>query len=99
MTKPDNSFELDSPITQGEKTIDKLTLRKPASGELRGLSLTAILQMEVNELQKLLPRISSPTLTEQHVAEMDPADLIQAGGIIAGFFVPKAKQEQTSLTA
>ncbi len=90
----DNSVTLDQPIKQGDKTIDTLTFRKPASGELRGLSLTEVLQMEVNTLQKLIPRIASPTITEQDVAKMDVADLVECGGTIAGFFVKKAAKEQ-----
>ena len=33
---------LDTPIARGETQITELQLRKPASGELRGLSLSAL---------------------------------------------------------
>ena len=35
---------LDTPLKRGEQLIEKVTLRKPMSGELRGLSLNDILQ-------------------------------------------------------
>ena len=54
---------LDSPIQRGETTIDKLQLRKPRSGELRGLSLVDLGQLKVDALTKVLPRITVPPLT------------------------------------
>ncbi len=88
---PANSCLLDEPLQRGNTTIDLVTLRKPKTGELRGLSLQDLLQLDVNALQKLLPRISTPTLTEQDVAALDPADLVQLGTIAVGFFIPKGQ--------
>lgn len=80
---------LDTPIKRGDQTISAISLRKPSSGELRGLNLTDLLQMDVAALQRVLPRISSPSLTEADVAGMDPADLMQCGSKVAGFLLPK----------
>ena len=90
---------LDSPIQRGDQTITAVTLRRPTAGELRGLSLTSLLQMEVDTLQKVLPRITSPILTEPDVAKMDPADLVQLGAKVAGFLVPKDKLPEASPAA
>ena len=87
-----NTVTLDSPITRGTQVIDKISLRKPMAGELRGTSLAALVNLDVDALQKVLPRISTPTLTEQDVARLDPADLVQLGGLFAGFLLPKAAQ-------
>lgn len=38
---------LETPLQRGEQTINDITLRKPSAGELRGLSLVSLLQMEV----------------------------------------------------
>ena len=83
---------LDHPIKRGETEITSVDLRKPSSGELRGLNLTDLLQMDVAALQRVLPRISTPTLTESEVAALDPADLFQLGTMVAGFLLPKAAQ-------
>lgn len=83
------TVDLDTPIERKGGNVDTLTLRKPKAGELRGLSLTDVLQMDVNALGKLLPRITNPTITEAEVQAMDPADLVQCGGEVAGFLVPK----------
>lgn len=81
----DNTVTLDTPITRGKTTIDTITLRKPASGELRGVQLVELLNMDVASLIKVLPRISSPGITAPEAAGMDPADLLACGSKICGF--------------
>lgn len=81
---------LDAPIKREGGDIKEVHLRKPMAGELRGLSLTDLLQMDVNALTKLLPRITVPSVTEEDVKRMDPADLVQLGGTVAGFLLQKA---------
>ncbi len=93
------TITLDSPIKRGDQSITSVTLRKPSSGELRGLNLTDLLQMDVNSLKKVLPRITSPILTEQDIDSLDPADLVDLGSSIALFLVKKANQEQPSPSA
>lgn len=82
-------IELDEPIKRGEQTIDTITLRKPKSGELRGVALADVLQMQTDALITLIPRLSTPSLTAVEVRQMDPADLVQCGGEIAGFLLTK----------
>ncbi len=84
---------LDEPIKRGNTTIDVLTLRRPNAGSLRGLSLVDIAQLNVTALQKLLPRISDPVLTEQDVASMDPADLTACGTEVAAFLLSKRDRQ------
>lgn len=84
-----DSIELDEPIKRGEQTITEITLRKPKSGELRGVALADVLQMQTDALITLIPRLSTPSLTATEVRQMDPADLVQCGGEIAGFLLTK----------
>jgi hypothetical protein len=86
------TITLDTPLKRGETEIKQVVLRKPAAGELRGLNVADILQMDVTANIKLLPRISDPTLTEADVAALDPADLTQLASAVSGFFLPKALQ-------
>ncbi len=91
---------LDTPIQRGEQQITEVVLRKPAAGELRGIALTDLLQLDVVALSTVLPRISSPALTSADIAKLDPADLVQLGGEVAGFLLPKAaRAEADSQTA
>lgn len=90
MSKPVTvTVELDTPIKRNQEEVAKLTLRKPMSGELRGLSLADLINMDVDSITRVLPRLSNPTLTEQEVREMDPADMAACATEIAGFLLPK----------
>lgn len=81
---------LDTPIVRGEQTITKLELRRPKSGELRGIDIAALLQqMDYGAVERLLPRISTPTLTTADVAQLDPADLVAIGTELMLFFAPR----------
>ena len=89
----DNSVTLDDPLTRGKQTISTITLRKPRGGDLRGLNLVDVANLNVSALQKLLPRISDPILTEHEVSSMGPADLLALGAKVAYFLL--SKQEKT----
>lgn len=89
MNAAPHTILLDQPIKRDGQTIDAITLRKPAAGELRGLLLLNVLNMEVDTLAILLPRISSPTIHKPEVLAMDPADILAAGIEIAGFLQQK----------
>jgi hypothetical protein len=84
------SITLDTPIVRGETGIASVAIRKPRAGELRGVTLTDLLQMDVTALTRVLPRITEPALTEHEVSGMDPADLTQMGTAVAGFLLPRA---------
>ena len=81
---------LDFPLARGEETVKTVQVRKPGSGELRGLTLMALSQLDYAALETLLPRITSPMLTKADVAALDPADLMQLGGEVMDFLLPKA---------
>ena len=94
-----NTVNLDTPIRRGTTSIESITLRKPNSGELRGVSLVELLQMDVGSLIKVLPRISSPSITAVEVAGMDPADLLALSSKISGFLLQKSAMTDASLVA
>ena len=95
----DNTVTLDTPIKRGKTNIDTLTLRKPASGELRGVQLVELLNMDVATLIKILPRITSPGITAPEAASMDPADLLACGSKISGFLLQRSVKTDASLVA
>lgn len=86
-------INLDTPIIRGEQQIEQVTLRKPMSGELRGVTLSDLAQMDVLALRKVLPRISTPSLNDVEVGRMDPADLFQCGLAVASFLLQKSAKE------
>jgi hypothetical protein len=82
---------LDAPIVRGTQTIASVDLRRPKSGELRGVNLSDLAQLDVSALIKVLPRVSLPTLTGSDVENLDPSDLMKLGAEIVGFLLPSQK--------
>ena len=91
------TVSLDSPITRGETTIATVVIRKPGPGELRGLTLKDVGEVKFDTMIKLLPRVTSPALTEAECAVMDLGDFTSMAVEVAGFLATKA-QRQDSLS-
>ena len=110
-SNPDiETVEFDTPIVRGNLTITEVNINKPKTGALRGLSLSDLLKLDVETVIKLVPRVSTPPLTEPEVAALDPADFLSISTAVVGFFASKdqrakARQEaenakaEASLTA
>lgn len=94
--KNTNKVTLDDPIKRGNSTIAEIALRKPNSGELRGVTLQALADLDVIALQRVLPRITTPSLTAPEIAQMSPSDLMQMGVKVAVFLLPKADRAMVS---
>lgn len=85
---------LSEPIQRGDTLIEKLTVRKPKSGELRGgLSLQDLITCDIGAILTLIPRITNPPLTRPEADSLDPADLTEIGGVIRGFFMTAAERK------
>jgi hypothetical protein len=94
---------LDTPLVRGESTITAITLHKPNAGALRGVSVRAVLDMDVDTIITLVPRCSDPKLTDAEARKLDLPDLMQMGVTLASFFMPKsalveAESQNQSLT-
>lgn len=92
----EETVALDTPIVRGEHSITSVSLRKPMAGELRGVSLIELMQMDVLALRKVLPRITTPSLTDIEIGRMDPADLVQCGVAVSGFLLQKSAKAEAS---
>ena len=91
---------LQTPIKRKDEQIKKLTLRQPKAGELRGLSLARLMQMDVGAIITVVPRISQPILDEAEVAALGPVDFAAVAQEVVGFFfsaADKAALEAQSL--
>lgn len=84
---------LDYPIKRGDSEVTAITLRKPLAGQLRGIKLGELLNLDVGSVQMLLPRISTPTLLPHEVAQLDPADIAELSIKVATFFARKSTRE------
>lgn len=95
------SFDLDYDIKVGDEVVHpagtRIMVRKPQAGELRGVDISAtVSRCDYAEIEKLGPRITMPVLHKAHIAAMDPADLVQLGGEIVDFLLPKAAKQAAS---
>lgn len=79
--------KLSQAIKRGETAITSVGLRMPDTGALRGLKLTDVLQMDVNAMCRLLPRITDPALMPDEVVALPPADLLMLSSEVVSFFV------------
>lgn len=87
------TIELETPIIRGEQQIEKVTLRKPSTGELRGLNYNDLTSGDVTTTMQIIPRISDPILTSEEVANMDPADSYLMSAAVVGFFMNRQQRE------
>lgn len=83
---------LDQPIQRGDQTITSVSVRKPGPGELRGLTLKAVGEVEFDTMIKLLPRVTTPALTTAEVSVMDLGDFTALATEVAGFLLSKAQR-------
>ena len=86
------SVDLDEPIKRSSVEIKRLLIRKPNAGALRGVTLMALVQVDVQALRTVLPRVCDPILTPAEINSLDPADLLNTGATLASFFMSKAER-------
>lgn len=90
---PTEVVELETPLQRGKTEVKEITVRKPMSGGMRGVSLVDIMNLDVAALTKVMPRITTPALTEAELKTMDIVDLVQLGTALNGFLTPKKFKE------
>lgn len=81
------TITLVAPIIRESGNIEKLTLRKPNAGELRGLKVPEVVNGDVNTVIALLPRIASPVISQDEAETLDLEDFGEIAGAIYGFFM------------
>lgn len=86
----ERTVELDTPIIRGQQEITSVVVRKPQSGALRGTRLQGLMDMDVNAMMVVLPRVTTPALTAQEINAMDPADLVSLSVEVVTFLLKKS---------
>ena len=92
------TIPLEEPILLGDRQIAEIQIRRPNSGELRGLSLAGLGQLNVDEIFKLLPRITIPTLPAPVLATIDPADMMEIADKVTDFLLSKRRKAELPTT-
>lgn len=79
------TVKLPKPIKDGETIIKEVELKEPNAGNLRGLKMADILQLDVDAMMVLIPRISN--LTEKQMLNMNIQNFTPLFTEVLGFFV------------
>jgi len=87
------TITLSEPIVRGETSITEIAIRKPKSGELRGLSIQDLMTARVSAVLDVLPRISMPPITQQEADNLEAQDLAACAGAIMDFFLTAADRK------
>lgn len=91
------SVPLDAPIQRGEQRIDQVQVRRPQAGELRGVQIADVANLDVLALIKVLPRVTVPALTEAELGNMDPSDFTALGAELSGFLLTRRRRDSLGL--
>ncbi|MCE1750340.1 phage tail assembly protein, partial [Enterobacter hormaechei] len=81
---------LEEPLARGSSNITEVVVRKPNSGALRGARLQALLEMDVDSMILVLPRVTTPALTKSDLLSMTPGDLINLSVEVVNFLLPNS---------
>lgn len=85
-------YTLESPITFGGQTIEKIIIRKPTTIALAGVSLQDLYRSDVNALCAVIPKVTWPQIPKEVMPQLDPVDLGQIAGHIVYFLMPKSQR-------
>ena len=89
MSKNDkNTVTLRDPLSVGGKKIDSIHIREPKAGELRGIKLIDVMQMDVAAYEMLLPRITEPALSIEQVRDLSVGDMMAFMDTVGNVFNP-----------
>ncbi|HGF6522466.1 GpE family phage tail protein [Yersinia enterocolitica] len=93
-----NTIVLQTPIKRGKSVIKEVSLTGALkqAGSLRGLKMYDIITTDVNALIKLLPRVTSPALTEIELVTMDTWDFSQLVQEVVTFLQPASEGDSTT---
>jgi hypothetical protein len=87
--------KLKSGLQSGKTTINELIIRKPLTGDLRGIKLVDFIELDIDSLAKVLPRITTPSIAEHEVFNLDLIDFSEITKVIAGFLSEKSNNATT----
>lgn len=77
---------LSSPLAYGKDSLGEISLREPLAGDLRGIKLRDVFDLDPAALSILLPRIASPALTSAHINQMSLPDMMAIFAKVVDFF-------------
>ena len=88
---PDHkNVTLHNPIMRGATQITEVGLRKPLAGDLRGIKLLDVIQIDMAAVGEIIPRISTTGMTKAEFFKLDLSDAMNISEAVNGFMSPNA---------
>ncbi|KAA9181544.1 phage tail assembly protein [Delftia tsuruhatensis] len=95
--RPCVTVTLETPIKREGGDLAKIQIIKPQTGDLRGVSLVELMQMNTDAIVKVLPRVSHPSIVPHEVKDMDITDVLQVGTELVNFLLPASARDQAGV--
>lgn len=80
---------LEDGIKRGDKEIKEISLRRPNAGELRGLKILDLINLDTNSLMNFIPRVTVPSINAQELNLMSPSDFVTLASEAVAFLAPR----------
>lgn len=84
MTKTRVTFT--TPIPYGDGKLSSIGFRHPTAGDLRGLKLGGLGDMDVDLVLKIATRLADQPVTEAQLWQLMPADFLRLTQAVVDFF-------------
>ena len=81
------TIQLSRPIQQGDQTVDEIKLRDPKAGDMMGIKLSQVMNMDAAHCLPLLERINDNGLMQADLLGLHCFDLAELMGQLVDFFV------------
>ena len=87
MSAVTDPIALSEPVKrEGGEDIAEVRLVEPRAGQLRGVKLTELVQMDTDAVLTVLPRITKPHLSQVECDGLHPRDVFRLGQEVVLFF-------------
>ncbi|MFP4794417.1 phage tail assembly protein [Pasteurella multocida] len=90
------SIVLSTQIQRGDQEIKKIQVLKPTVQALKGLKMFDVLQVDVNAMEILLPRITVPKLHKADFAQMAVEDFTELATAAVSFLGKNSTETEES---
>ena len=85
VTLPTKTITLEQGVKLGDNTITEITITKPLVSHLKGVKLAQLMEMQIDEIVKIIPRVTAPSLPPHALDSLDFNDFLNLCAEVIGF--------------
>lgn len=86
-TPQTKQITLEKGIKLGDNLITNISITKPLVGHLKGISIKNLIEMQTDEIAKLIPRVTQPSIPQHALDGMDFGEFLSLAGEVMGFLM------------